>query len=505
MILTKKRIAYTINPALGNTSEPASGSSTKNNADKQRHSVCEPLEYRRLMSVAPTPVGPNVAIDISSAAGATHSLTFTDAAGGVQTISMRGGTAAISFTAGSELAISNSGVATATGTGLELSSIVLTGTDAGSTLRVSGSTRLPVTVTSITDASPMGKIIAPSMSIVDTTGAAVSLDSLTTLVVGNISNANITIRSGSPGQVALTAGTVTNTTLDCGMPMSLLKAASWTTTGTDTITAPLVQNMRIAGDFNSGLDVLNESSTHPYATIYVGGAVGAGRWFVQGTIGTLTVGSFDSTWTGTLGNIQSFTVKSGGFHSQFEADYVNSFLIHGDTAAFIDLGHVNHLHITGNAAGTVFEVETANQIAIDGDISDCEFTTNDNIQSLAGNIQSISARSITDSNFFIGSEVFGGVPFPQNTVFTEENSLGNSTLGSIKVARTFASSNIFANKIGSASLGAVTTDNSGVPFGIKTNTIDSFTGIFSGRPLHASKSVLKEGILSADFNLSVGV
>jgi len=201
---------------------------------------------------APATVSVDVGTEISNAKGVAHTLSFTDAAGGVEILSLNKGTAEIFFTGTGSLTTTGS-KATVTGSALELSSITLSGTTKASSLSVKGSIKTPATVAGITDASPLGSINAPSLAIADAKaggsliiGQGVNLAGVGTLVFGNISSTNITIGAGTPGKFAFTAGTVSGTTLTSAVPITTLKATAWTTAAGDSITAPSIGRLTVA-------------------------------------------------------------------------------------------------------------------------------------------------------------------------------------------------------------------------------------------------------------------
>ena len=130
----------------------------------------------------------------------------------------------------------------------------------------------------------------------------------------------------------------------------------------------------------------------------------------------------------------------------------------------ISAGYINLLRATGAIAGTTFTV--------------------------GGSIGSISAASINTSRITDGGP-----------------------LASLHVAG-FASTNITAGKIGSLSLGPVTTVNNGTAFGITGTSINSFAGVFGATPLRLSHrfllndrvlaaSVMQKGISFGDFGITI--
>ncbi len=218
-----------------------------------------------------------VGTSISRARGSAHSLVFSNAAGGLETISLSSGTAEIFFSgSGGSVSVSRAGRATVTGTGLDISSITLTGTTRASALSIRGAARAPVTVGGITDASPLGSIVAPNAALSGT----VALNSLGSLNVLSISNATMTVGAGLPGRFSLTTGAVTNSSLTSSVPIASLRAASWT--GMQ-ITAPSIGNLIVPGAFNPALSLTATGAAPSLVTARIGTLAG-GSWTVPGPV-----------------------------------------------------------------------------------------------------------------------------------------------------------------------------------------------------------------------------
>jgi hypothetical protein len=448
------------------------------------------VEDASLDTSLPATITLNVGTSISNTKGATHSLSFTDAAGGLETISINSGTAQIFFSGTASLTTSGS-KATVTGSALGLGSIQLSGTTRGSTLSIRGSAKTPATLGGISDASPLGGIVAPTVNI---TGD-INLSSAGTLSLGSISNSSITIGAGAPGRIAITAGAVTNSTLSSAVPITSLRAASWTTTAADRITAPSIASLQISGAFNPSLTLTAGGKTPALSSARITGAVSGGSWNVSGGVGTVSAGSIAGTWSGVLGAVRSLTIKAGGLSSALSATTIGTLSIGGDLTGTINTtGAVQTVHVTGGMSNSSIGVATVmGSLIVGGAVSGSTIST-------GGSVRSISVGSITGSAVSIGgAQVSPSGIFTLNLAGASAASVGSSTLGSFR-SGSFASTTVEVGSLSSASLGTITTDNSGTEFGIGTKKLGSFAGVFANGALHAGHGqLLNEEVLTAYF------
>jgi hypothetical protein len=210
---------------------------------------------------APATVSVDIGTTISSAKGAEKTLTFTDAAGAPVTVSLNSGSAQIFFSGTGSLTTKGT-KATVAGSGLELGSITVTGTSKVSTLSIKASPKAPVTVSGITDASPLGAITTTGTNV----SGAITLNSAGKITLGSVSNATITIASGAPGTTSITTGAVSDSSLTSSVPIKSLTAASWS--GSQNISAPSITAMTIkAGGLASNI------STGALGTLTIGGTL----------------------------------------------------------------------------------------------------------------------------------------------------------------------------------------------------------------------------------------
>jgi hypothetical protein len=473
-------------------------------------------------------VNVNVGTTISSAKGAAHSLSFTDASGALQTLSISSGSAELFFSGiGGNVTTSKAGKAVATGQSLAVTNIALTGTTKTSRLTATGKTKTPLSVAGgITDASPLGSIVAPSMIL----GGTVTLNSVGSINVDSISGATITIANGLPGHVSLTTGAVTDSSLSSAVAISSLRAASWT--GGGTLSAPSIGTLSITGAADPTLSLTASGRTATLGSARIGGAITDGSWDVSGTTGSIVAGSIDAGWTGGFGTLNSLTVRAGGLGAgtlasgvagtignaavnAVQATALGTLAITGDLTGSVQAGSAKLIRINGNINGNansspyVTTTTTLGELLVTGVITNANVTT-------GGNFNTLIAEAINASN------ISAGVVAGTTLANVASSSIGTATIGSVRLTGRpangdeFAASSIIADHITSASLGSVTTNNNTVGFGIAVNTINSFTGIFSGNELRANKNELasnailsgletQDGVTFGDFELQIGV
>jgi hypothetical protein len=324
--------------------------------------------------------------------------------------------------------------------------------------------------------------------------------------VDSITGATISVASGLPGHFSLTTGAVTDTALTSAVPISSLRAASWT--GGGSITAPSISSLVVPGAFDPALSLTANGRGSTLASARTG-AVG-GTWDIPGPIASVIAGSDDGTWAPQLGNITSLTIRSGGLSSALTAGAINSLSITGDLTGNVTAGSAKSIRVNGSINGSDVEISGAlGQLNISGVLE------NNADLIVGGNITSITAEAMDASTISAGSS---GGTFAN----VASGNLGTATIGSIRLTGRpadgdeFANSSIWADHITSASLGSVTTDNSTVNFGLAVNTINSFTGIFSGNTLRANKNALvnnsvltglltQDGVTFGDFEILIGV
>jgi hypothetical protein len=433
---------------------------------------------------APATVSVNVGTTISSTSGAPHSLTFTNALGGAETITLNKGSTELFFSGSSgSVTVGKKGNAVVTGTNLELAGITLSGTTAASVLSLRGPAKAPVTIGGITDSSPLGSIIAPQGALSGT----VTVSGLSVLNVASINNSAITIGAGGAPRFSLTAGPITSTTLDCAVPITSLRAASWSGLVNGArcyIKAPSIASLSIAGAFNADLTLTANGKSFALNNARITGAVGATTWTIPGAINAITAGSIAAGWKGTFGKINSMTIRAGGLsNAVLTAGAVGSLTITGDvTSSNITAGSTRLLRFNGSIRKSSLDITgTIGQLVATGSlINDAIFT--------GGNLNTLTAAAMSSTNLDIG------VSTTVTLATANTANLGSASLGRVRLTGRagdqFTNSQILAGKITTASLGIVTTANGGVSLGIASKSVGTFTGTIGHSLVRPPRSAL---------------
>jgi hypothetical protein len=454
---------------------------------------------------APATVSVDVGTTISSVKGAAHSLTFVDAAGGLETITLNKGSTQLFFSgSGGSVAVGKTGKAVVTGTNLELTGITLSDTTAASVLSIRGPMKAPVNIGGLTDDSPVRSILAPQANLSGT----ISIAGLGQLTVNSISNATIGIGAMGTSRFSLTAGAISNTSLYSAIPIGTLKAASWigqnaadsiTINGSSTdiapggIKAPSISTLSIAGSFNPDITLTAGGKSVALNSARITGAVTGGLWTIPGPTNSVTVGSITG-WQGSFGTLNAMTVRAGGLGGAgspaLTATAIGSLTITGNLTTAISASSARLIHVNGSIADSSLNIAgTLSQLYASGSLLDAAIST-------GGNLTSLTTAAMS------GSTVKAGVASTVSLATATADGLGSATIGSIHLtgrsAGEFTNSQILAGKITSASLGSVTTANGGIAFGLAVKTIGSFSGIFAGKSLSVPRADLStEALLAA--------
>jgi hypothetical protein len=454
----------------------------------------------------PATVSLNVGATLSSAKGAAHSITFTNPAGGSETVTLNLGSAQLFFNNGTgTFVVAKNGKGTVSGAGLGLTGITLSGTTKASSLVIKGTGKAAaLSIPGITDASPLKSITAQNSTI----SGAVTLNGANSVTFGTVTDATMNVSGGYPGSFSLTAGNVTNSTLLSKVAVATLKVASWSDSATVTgpagaqISVPSIGTLIDAGAF--GATVALAPVTAKIDAIASGRITGALSGSLNtsagSTIGTLTVGAVASAWAGVVGNLNSFTVKGGGLAADLTTAALGTLVVNGGLTGNIRFASAKTIRIVGNVTGSTITGATLTSLSVTGTLADATLTTSSGIGTL-------SVGSIN------GSNVSAGVTSGTTVSNATAANLGSSTIGTLH-SGSYINSDVLAGKINSASLGAVSTSNGGTAFGVASGSINALSGVFSTTPAHFAKAQLvneevfqayaqKLGTNFADFGLQI--
>jgi hypothetical protein len=393
-------------------------------------------------------VNVNVGVNIGNAVGDDRTLTFTTGSGAATTISLNRGTVEVLFNNPATLSVDKHGRATVAGSGLEINSLEISGTNAASTLSVASKGKGALNIGGIADSTPIRTLSAPTATL----SGSLSFSGVGTLQALQISDAQITVGAGIPSGFTLLSGTVSNSTLSCALPIKLIKSTSWTssTSGASSVSAPSVASLVTTGGFAANLTTTGGSNS--LNSVHIGGQAGGQLWSVTGNARSIFVGSASSTWGGLAvsGNLASFTVAAGNL------------------TAPVTAGSINSMKVAG---------------AISADIT----TT--------GNLLSLQAAQLVNSVVAVGSTA-------NSVTAATASNIGSATLGNLRLtsraANTFSDSSVIADVIGAVTTGSVNTASGATPEGLAAQSIKGAAVTVSSGILHLNaKTLLSSDALQA--------
>jgi hypothetical protein len=423
------------------------------------------------------------------------SLTFTDANGSKVRVVLSGvGSGIVSFNgSGTYTTVPGphgTGTITASGTGLSINSIQITGTTITSALTVTRTGSAMVSLGNISVTGELSRLLATTSNL---NGNLSVSGALTLAEVGSITSSTITIGATDATRSGLTliAGNVTNTSLTSAIPIRTLRVTNWFENGTtDAITAPSITSLAVTGNFEAGLTATGAS---PYAlqAVSIRGQISADPWDITGNTASVVVGSVAPGWTGNFTGItRALTIRTGGFAGTLTAGTLDVLSITGNDTGGVNAASIGTMRVNGQldggyvitTNGVIPRAYSLAHLVVTGQ------TTNSSITA-AGNIASISTGSISGSSIDAG--INNGTTLPT----TAADFASNASITSIAVTgrgATFSDSDIAAATLGSLSLGEIITASSETRFGIAADTIRAIalTLDSGGGPLHLNATEL---------------
>jgi hypothetical protein len=275
-------------------------------------------------------------------------------------------------------------------------------------------------------------------------------------------NGGHTLTVGAGARItSLNLGNVADLSIVSTPVIAQLMASSWSvTSGADSVTAPAIADLTVAGAFAPSLNLTGTGNDLGTATIRA--LVSGGPWSLAGSAGALGAGSVDSSWSGAVaGSIASLNVR-GKFAGNLAAAAIGNLHVGGDLTGTVRL-----------TAGTPHDLRT---LSVGGQINGGQVLA-------AGSIGSVSAAALS------GANIFAGVSSSLNTLpASSSDFVADSTISSVVVTgrgHPFAvqGSSIAAESLGHVTFGPVNTDNAGLPFGLAAHSLQSYTRRINGKVL----------------------
>jgi hypothetical protein len=288
--------------------------------------------------------------------------------------------------------------------------------------------------------------------------------------------------------------TVTNTSVTiAGAGIRSIRSTTWSDTdgGIYTITAPYILSLLNTGDFDENLTLSNTGLG--IGTAKINGQISGDTWKISGLVKSLTAGSAVPAWSMNTQNL------------------VVAMHFGGDLSSDISAGAIGTLSVAGNLSGATIQT-LANykkgfvqfkQLSVGGGISDSTIVA-------GGNVGTISAASLTDSQIDVGLD---STDAQDKLLPTAASDLtAGATLAAVKLSSAspaFSDSEISADIIGSLKLGIIAASNSGNAFGVAAVSMSSIVSTLNpGGALNLGKAQLKNATTLAAYlkskNITLG-
>ncbi len=354
---------------------------------------------------------------------------------------------------------------------------------------------------------PLSSFIAKTAVLTGTFDAPAGLKALT-LFAADGATINIGAAADPKGTLAVTIGTVKNTSLNSAMPLKSITAVNWLDDDAtaDTITAPSLGSLKIAGDkksltagdFQAGLTLAGAAGVPTtLGTVTVAGSLGSGDaqnpdvWNITGAVKSITGGAtsglsitnLTALATLKLGRVASASISGTadiGAVSAIEwlagtiaAGSVKSVKIAGDVKNAVRGDFDAALSLTGTANAAI--KQTLGAVTAAGLISGATW-------SVHGPVGAIAAARLIDSVIHVGIDA-GVTGLPATAADLDDTdllaSIKSLTLKGIKSSTDpdFVNSIVASRTISAASLGRIDTQNAGVPLGLAAHTLGAVTSI----------------------------
>jgi cyclophilin family peptidyl-prolyl cis-trans isomerase len=424
------------------------------------------------LDVVPTPINFTM-----GAGNKIKVVNFTQADGARGRLTITGGTAKVTFTAGNGTGTSSGG--TETVTGASIASIVVA--NIGKAKPALSVTRIgskgTVTLGDVDDQDALSVLNAPNVTLTGT----VTAKSIKQIILGASDGGSISASSDNSVATVASIGTAVNTSLTLAA-LTSLTSKSWTVTddGAEAVSAAAIDKLTVTSAFADNL-ILTGNSGFALTTANVNNP--SGKWDITGVIHKATVSK-----------------PTSAFALSDESE-IETLIVKGDLQGSVVGAVIGNMTVTGGAKDAVIETD-ANFNAADTQLvklSIAGAVTGSTIVS-SGNIGSITAKSLTASQIYAGASnsTIGGDVLP--TTVDQLSADANIKSVSLTAGKdTFSSSEIAAYTIGNVGLGQVTTDNGGTGFGVSAHTITALSARLNpGGGLFLTKAQTKTAaILSA--------
>ena len=420
------------------------------------------------------------------------SILFTEPDGTRGHAAVSGGSAVVTFSAGDTTLTAKGNTEVVTGAGATISNVVVTDSAARPSLSVATLGKGSVTVGGLSDVGNLQTVNLRNATL----GGTVQLGGSVTFAVGDLSHATVVIGAAA-GDTDLLVTRAVDSSVSAGV-INHLTSQSWTNddSGSYAVDAEDLLQLNVRGMF---ADALNLSGETGYGLLKatVGGA--AAPWAVNASVFKAVVTAPTSDWALSVGSLIATLDVRGNLESAITASTITT------------------LNVTGGLSNASVETDGLfNQLDTQLDHLTIGGAVTDSVIFIAGNVNTISARSLSGSRVYAGVQTSvaqaSGLP-AATTDLAQEATINRFTLRAGKT--TFANSELAAYVIRHAAIGTVTVDNSGTAFGVSAHTLGSLAATLStGRHLNLSGAPLasatalsafltKEKVTLSDFNITL--
>jgi fibronectin type 3 domain-containing protein len=362
--------------------------------------------------------------------------------------------------------------------------------------------------------APVSATVAPPQSPLTVT---VGRGALSFLKFVTAANTRVTISITGPGTltVDLAGGTLSSSPSGKGAIV----------TGTNTTIVDITTNGTTAAS-SILISTTGGNKTVSIGAISSGTALNSILAPTASLIGPLTVAGTIKRVN--LGSAVAATMTVGGNLSNFHANTINgaSLVVTGNIGILvvgnwtsnqaISAASISSINITGNAelnvtAGTLRSLhvgktlQNSTLILSDAGVRDLTTLSAATIQSsqidAAGNIGTITASVLDDSQIYAGTGANGPMAFPPiGTAFPATASIANITLRTRKGVFSDIGSDIAASQIQNLNLGNIQFNNGGTPFGVQALSIKMLSGSNPSVRPFIFRNLTSAAIVSADFS-----
>lgn len=231
--------------------------------------------------------------------------------------------------------------------------------------------------------------------------------------------------------------------------------------------------------------------------VTLGSAVGA-TMTVGGNLSSFHANTINGASLGVSGNIGILTVGNWTSNQPISAASINSINITGNAELNLTAGTLRSLRVRGNLQNSTLILSDAGA----RDLTSLSAATIENSQiDTAGNIGTISASVLDDSQIYAGTGANGPLGFPPiTTAFPATATIASITLRTRKGIFSDVGSDIAASQIQNLNLGSIQFNNGGTPFGVQALSIKMLSGSNPSIRPFIFRNLTSPAIVSADFS-----